>query len=222
MSDSDDVIRPEDALKTIDQVLVADPRNTNWQLSDWHARLAAIELVESTPTTVKQLFENAKNIALYAHFAYRLHQPAETIAFVALEKALKMKFERESSRLALTRQPKNLADYMDIALEQGWITDEGYTSSRPTARSRVEQRTIQALIREDGAAVGEAVPIPEPEPSEIDAELRAMGVARTRLHAGRRVRNFLAHGEGGLAPSSVGTLRAVAEEINQLFSDEEQ
>ena len=73
------------------------------------------------------------------------------------------------------------------------------------------------MIRK-GLVTKEGVPSPVPTEEQVRQELRDMGVARSRLHAGRHVRNHLAHGDGGLSDSSVGTLALVAEEINQLFS----
>lgn len=211
-------IHPADALKPIDQVLVADPRNEGVELTKWHSRIAEIVLVETTPIEVRQIFENAKNIALYAYFAYRLHQPAEIIGYTALEKALKLKFEREQESIILEKHPKRLADYMNVALAQGWIKSEGYNSYRLLASSRFQQKKIVELIKSGVLDHQESTPVPEPEEHEIIAEMREMGIAERVLHAGRHVRNFLAHGDGGLAPSAIGTLKKIAEEINQLYS----
>lgn len=216
MSGSEDPIHPTDALKSLDQVSIVDPRNNHIELADWHAAISEITLVEKTPTEVKQLFENAKNVALYTYFAYRLHQPAELIGYSALEKALKIKFEREKSRINIQRSPSRLIDYMDIALEHKWITNHGYESARPIAEARVRHRKIFELI-ESSADHGESIPVPEPEEPDILSELESMDIAQSMLHSARHIRNFLAHGDGGLAPSSIGTLRKIAEEINQLF-----
>lgn len=212
-------IHPADALKSIDQVLECDPRNKCTELTEWHSRIAEIVLVETTPIEVRQIFENAKNIALFTYFAYRLHQSAEIIGYTALEKALKMKFEIEKDNLILEKNPKRLVDYMNLALEQGWIKSEGYHSSRLSAASRVEHRKVIELIKSGALDHQESIPIPEAEESEIIAEMQEMRIAERVLHAGRHVRNFLAHGDGGLAPSAIGTLKKIAEEINQLFSD---
>ncbi|MBV1929379.1 MAG: hypothetical protein KUG81_07710 [Gammaproteobacteria bacterium] len=211
-------IHPADALKPIDQVLVADPRNECIELAEWHSKIAEIVLVETTPVEVKQLFENAKNIALYTYFAYRLHQPAEVIGYTALEKALKLKFEIEQENIILEKSPKTLADYMDVALNQGWIKSEGYNSFRQLASSRVQQKKIVKLIKSGALDHQESTPIPESEEHEIIAEMRDMGIAERVLHAGRHIRNFHAHGNGGLSPSAICTLEKIAEEINQLYS----
>lgn len=208
-----------DALKPIGDVFLVDVRNKHIELEDWHARISEIKLTNATPVDVKQLFENAKNIALYTYFAYRLHQAAEVIGYSALEKALKLKFEKENENSIVGRRPKTLSDYMDTALKMGWITDEGYKSSRPLASNRAQMRQIQEMI-DQGLLEGRvSLPIPEPTDDQIDNEMRAMAIAKTSLHAGRDVRNFLAHGEGGLMPSSIATLAKIAEEINQLFPE---
>ncbi|MBM4923831.1 hypothetical protein HYO37_22480 [Vibrio parahaemolyticus] len=206
-----------DSLKALEDVFNVDPRNEQYDLEEWHRNLAEISLNKNTPQEVKQLFENAKNIALYTYFSYRLHQSAETIAYSALEQALKLKFEQEQNNINFKKKSKRLEQYMDIALEQGWITNEGYESSRNIAAGRVEQRKVLEIIKSQVLEEGVAIPVPEPSESEILEEMRTMRVAENRLHAGRHVRNYLAHGNRGLAPTAFGTLTCIAEEINQLF-----
>ena len=107
---------------------------------------------------------------------------------------------------------------MNIALEQGWIKSEGYNSSRLLASSRVQQKKMVEMIKSGALDHQQSIPVPEAEENEIITEMREMGIAERVLHAGRHVRNFLAHGHGGLSPSSIGTLQKIAEEINQLYS----
>tara|TARA_B100002003_G_C14131931_1_gene544376 strand:+ start:744 stop:1517 length:774 start_codon:yes stop_codon:yes gene_type:complete len=211
-------IQPEDALKAIDQVLVVDLRNKDIDLTEWHSSIADIMLVDAAPIEVKQLFENAKNVALYTYFAYRLHQSAEAIGYTALEKALKLKYELEKENILIGKSPKTLEDYMNVALNQGWIKSERYNSLRHLASSRVQQKRFIELIKSGTLRNQEPTPIPDAEEHEIIAEMRDMDIAERVLHAGRRVRNFLAHGDGGLSPSAIGTLEKIAEEINQLYS----
>lgn len=215
MPDSDENIHPADAFKALNQIFDVDPRNEDIEIATWHESIARITLVNTTPKVVKQLFENAKNIALYSYFSYRLHQPAEVIGYTALEKALKLKYEQEKELINVESIPKNLFDYMNIALEQGWITDEGYESSHPLATSRVESKLLYKMI--DEGLLQSGVPVPEPTFDEIIEEMRKMGIAKRRLHAGRHVRNELVHGSNALSASSIGTLNNIAEEINQIF-----
>lgn len=217
MSEPPNSIHADDALKSLDQVTVADPRNKHIELADWHATIEKITLVQAAPTEVKQLFENAKNVALYTYFAYRLHQPAQMIGFSALEKALKMKFELEKNHIKIKRTPTRLVDYMDTALEQQWITNQGYKSIYHLAKNRVQNKKISELIENGALDSGEALPVPEPEEHEIIAEMESMEMAENKLHSGRHIRNSLAHGDGGLSPTAIDTLRNIAEEINQLF-----
>ncbi|MCK7596465.1 hypothetical protein M0G74_04170 [Microbulbifer sp. CAU 1566] len=208
-------VHPVDALKSLDEILVADPRNKHIDIAYWHEKIAEITLSRETPIDVQQIFENAKNIALYTYFSYRLHQPAEAVAYTALELALKLKYKNE--KIEAVRTPRSLAEYMDIALEQGWITDEGYKSSRNIAIHRIQSQKIHSILKEVPTENRGPFSIPTPKECEIIAEMRSMGIAKTRLHAGRHVRNFLAHGDTGLSPSSIRTLANIAEEINQLF-----
>lgn len=219
MPEDEAALHPADTMKSLDQVLSVDPRNQHIDLADWHAAIQEINLVDSAPKEVKQLFENAKNVSLYTFFAYRLHQSAQLIGYSALEKALKLKFAQEKNNINIERPPSRLVDYMNIALEQKWITSQGYESSRHIAEARVQHKKLYELIDSGALANGKRIPIPQPEEHEVLEEMEDMGIAQTRLHASRHIRNFLAHGEGGLHPSSIQTLRLVAEEINQLFKD---
>lgn len=169
MTDSTEPLQPADSLKTLEQITVADPRNNHIELADWHNRIAKLELTPTTPTPVKQLFENAKNIALYTYFAYCLHQAAEATGYSALEKALKMKYDMERQNLTGSREPRTLQQYMNLALSQGWITDEDYESSRHLAASRVSSQQICQMIEDGALESGEPVPVPESEEREIIA-----------------------------------------------------
>jgi len=129
-----------------------------------------------------------------------------------------MKYEQEKDNIVVQRPPTRLIDYMNIALEQRWIASEGYESARHLAAQRVQDKKIYEPINSRALDSGESIPVPEPEEHEVIAELRAMDIAKTTFHAGRHIRNYLAHGDGGLSPSSAGTLDKIAEEINQLFN----
>lgn len=205
-----------DSLKSLKNVLVVDPRNEPLSLDEWHSWVDDISLNESVPKVVRQLFENAKNVALYSYFAYRLHQSAELVGYVALEKALQVKYEIEKNSFKIKR-PERLQDYLNLAIKSGWIKDEGYESVRPLAASRVEHNWIIRMISE-GRVGNEPILIPEPSDEDVIAEMRSMNIAEKRLHGGRKLRNSLAHGESGLAPTAIATLSGIAESINQLFS----
>lgn len=185
-----------------------------------HAQLSELALHEGVPAGVRQLFETAKNVSLYTYFVYRFHQVSQMVAHAALEMALKLRagvgeFERGPGLYSLLR----------TAIDSGWITQAGFSSRDPMARSRAQlQKAIELITRNRGAAL---VDVPEPSAEEVASATRPFDLVSILLGDvdpdGRRTggivdqRNELAHGSRLLHPSSRTTLRLVAEVINQLF-----
>ena len=81
----------DDPLKPLADVNTADSRQVHFveTLPDAHAELAGMTLTACTPKAVRQLFETAKNVSLYSFFVYPFHQVSESVAFQALEMALR-------------------------------------------------------------------------------------------------------------------------------------
>lgn len=211
----DDDIDDEDALKSIDCLHLPDPRNENFSIESWHGCVAQITLSYTVPVAVRQIFENAKNIALYSYYSYRLHQAAEIIGYMALESALKEKYELERSRLQHKR-PRSFNDYIEIALAEKWVSDDRMVSFWVVAEDAVRERLTRDMIR-SGEIGKEPVPSPTPSEEEILAELRAMRVAEKALHGKRRIRNMYLHEDTGLSDTSAEVLADLAELINQIF-----
>lgn len=202
-----------DPLKPLDQIFKKDRDFSGGAtIEEHHKRLAAIFLHEGVPEEVRQIFETAKNISLYSHFAYRLHQPAELMGYAALEKAMRLRADTDAPDLMAKRR----VDWWEIiarAAEDGWFRQEELSGPRAVAVHRARQRKFfDSLLEGD-----EAIKLPEPTEAEILTELKSMGGINGKLNAARELRNFLAHGSVGVSPSSVGTLALTAELINQLF-----
>lgn len=86
--------------KTLDQMLEPDPRYRDMYVvdtgsarritkDDHHAAIASIVLTGNAPQDVRDSFDRARNILLYAWFNYDLLVTAESQAFGAFELALK-------------------------------------------------------------------------------------------------------------------------------------
>lgn len=210
-----DGIGDEDALKSVDCLHLPDPRNKHFSIEYWHDCIAGIRISDRVPVSVRQIFENAKNIALYSYYSYRLHQAAEIIGYMALESSLKKKYEIVGARLQ-HRRPKSFQDYIKIALAEGWVSDERMVSFRAVAESAVRERLTRDMIR-SGVVGKEPVPSPIPSEEEILAELRSMRVAEKALHGKRRIRNMYLHEGTGLSDTSAEVLTDLAELINQMF-----
>ncbi len=89
MSESD----VEDPLKHFSEIFEPDKRHRNSpvDIKSIHRILDGITLNNQVPNSVRQLFETAKNLSLYSWYVYRFHQVSETVAYSALELALKWK-----------------------------------------------------------------------------------------------------------------------------------
>lgn len=87
-------------LKGLDEVFDSDPRYRNMvvgtpgdirymSLADHHGYVAAISLRTHVPTSVRTIFERARNAFLYAWFVYDLTPLAQAQGYAALEMALR-------------------------------------------------------------------------------------------------------------------------------------
>ncbi|HET7176612.1 MAG TPA: hypothetical protein VFK21_11470, partial [Gammaproteobacteria bacterium] len=97
----------DDPLKSLEEVTKPDVRSTliSGGLSQIHVQLSVITLHKGVPIAIRQHFETAKNVSLYAWFAYRFHQIAEMQGFASLELALREKIKRDEPWLA-KRHPR--------------------------------------------------------------------------------------------------------------------
>lgn len=204
-----------DPLKPLDKIFAKDRDFVGGAtIEQHHQRLSDISLHDGVPEEVRQLFETAKNIALYSHYAYRLHQPAELVGYIAFEKAMRIKASIDASDLMRKRYVR----WMDIvarAVRDGWFRYDELEGPQRIARYRAFQRKLYTSLPQGD----ECVEVPEPAEAEILRELEALGGMMPKLAATLKLRNFLAHGEAGVSPSSVGSLARTAELINQLFRE---
>lgn len=202
-----------DPLKPLDKIFKKDRDFVGGvTIEQHHERLAAISLHDGVPEDVRQLFETAKNIALYSHYAYRLHQPAELLGYIAFEKAMRLRAETDAPDL----MAKKHVDWWKIvkrAVQDGWFRYEGLSGPRRVATYRARLRKVFESLPEGD----EVVEVPEPTEAEVLREINSLGGIMQKLAATLALRNFLAHGSVSLSPSSCGTLERTAELINQLF-----
>ena len=192
-----------DSLKPLAEVLQPDER---WRLfsgslEDHHRLIASIQVNASAPEAVRQQFENARNVWLYAYFAYSLLTVAMSTLHVACEMAVKARAERES--LSGWKRMR-FAQLLDAAIDQRWLVDVGFAAAERREAARSIQRE---LIREIGGKdIGPFV-----SPTD-DQEY-----SRVLMQSIRRLRNDLAHGENLLDPNLSPSFQVVADFINQLF-----
>src|SRR5260221_12172674 len=118
-------------LKPLTEVLAPDPRQLAFvlldnasgmsrplELSDLYTEAEKLVLHENVPEPVRYHFENARNLLVYAWYHYPFNSLAMFHAFIAVEKALKIRANNPRAMLG---------KLLPMAVKQGWIKDEGFT-----------------------------------------------------------------------------------------------
>jgi len=196
-----------DTLKPLDQVTVPDERWHNFgrledagtfarhTLAERHASINEIELSPTAPDPIREHFETAKNLLLYAWFVYRFIPVAELHAYSTVEMAL-----RERAKLVAPKT-RNLARLLKVAIERGWIVDEGFGLVR---RGRQAAEREREMLKQSGISA-------TPEERDVQRYCKVLMDALPEL------RNELAHGSHMIHPGGFRTLALCADLINQLF-----
>jgi hypothetical protein len=207
----------QDPLKPLSEVYAPDGRQANFvgTLADTHEILTQIALHTGVPVNVRQLFETAKNVSLYSWFVYRFHQVAESVAYSALEMALRERAGFVEWSGPTAPRPPTLRRLLDQAKREGWIRNESFPSLRRMATENA--RMAKLALRLPTMTTNEDYPIVEPTEDEINAEVRTLDFVQILAENVPQLRNWLAHGSSMLSPRSIRTLELVAEVVNQLF-----
>ncbi|HET7306673.1 MAG TPA: hypothetical protein VFK24_02505 [Gammaproteobacteria bacterium] len=222
-----------DPLKPLEMVLEPDIRSTWLQvddpndgirpmtLQDHHAAVAGIRLSDDVPLPVRQLMETAKNLVLYSWFCYRFHQPAELVAFGALEMALRQKAEHADAiwyeKTSRNGKPPPLGILLAKARREKWIRNQGFEEWRRAQQFRAWEKEVWRLTREMEEKGVQQIAIPDQ--SEFsgaigDGDLDYVGVLEKSIPYQR---NSLAHGSSTLHPNSLNTLNMCVQAMDQLF-----
>jgi hypothetical protein len=208
----------QDPLKALSEVCAPDARQAAFvgTLADTHAILTQITLHAGVPINVRQLFETAKNVSLYSWFVYRFHQVAESVAYSALEMALReragfVEWSGPAAPRHLTLRP-----LLDQAKKERWIRNENFPSLRRMATEKARMEKLALLL--PTMTANKDYPIAEPTEDEINAAMRTLDFVQILVENAPQLRNWLAHGSSMLSPRSLRTLELVAEVVNQLFA----
>jgi len=212
-----------DPLKQLSEVFKPDERQEflPQSLEYIHSNLSALTLHERVPVGVQQLFETAKNARLYTYCVYRFHQLAEMTAYLALERALKERWNSEIARLPSIDEQDfdapGLSELLAIAVARGWIRKEEFSSRRYRAYLRTMSQRSSAAILAMQKSGAEEQPIAEPSEDEVSSAAEHIDVARLLAEHLPDLRNQLAHGSARLSPTSDLVLSDVRDAINMIF-----
>jgi hypothetical protein len=204
-------------------VLEPDDRQPNLgqSLADLHAGLSTLELHDRVPADVRQLFETAKNVRLYTYFVYRFHQVTEMVAYQALERGLKHRWNAEVAHLASIDDTEyvwpGLGALMADAGQRNWVRNEGFRGRRwRAARALLAERSIEASKAMAAAGV-DRWSTPDPTEDEIDQRVPQIDVVAIMVALLPKLRNQLAHGSARLAPTSDLVLQDICDALNMIF-----
>lgn len=161
-----------------------------------HADLDNINLNRSVPISVVDQFDMAKNLCLYGWYQYTFSMPAMLYSNIAVEVALREKYTATTGE-----KPDKIGLYKltHWAVDEGFIKDGGFSH----------------LFYQDEES-GELFP-------RHRQDLTPEGTTYAKeVFSNTYLRNTLAHGSSMLVPpfAVVGSLRVVADAINQLFPQE--
>ena len=218
MSDENEVQYP---LKPIDGMLERDVDYPQYSLEVLHEALSSAQLSEQVPLKVRQLIESAKNLVLYSYYAYMFNQAAEMTGFIAFEMALRIKAQEESPEMFWNKKKEKevvptLHDLINKAVDLGWIAENKFEDSSDRARRNLESQYRYEILR-SGICAGDFTLL-GPTEEEIEEEVQGMDFVSGMLHAGRSIRNGIAHGKSGFGPEGLSSVVQHIKLINQLFS----
>lgn len=186
-------------LKPFGEILKPDFRATcrGYTLEVLHKIAAQYELGAAVPEKVHHQFEIARHAYIYAGLYTPLSAAAELYAILAIEHALRIRYEADPGAKKYDNEP-GLKTLLKIAIQRGWIRDEGF------------EVVYEELVPSDGGAAYQ--PIPEERrmrPTEIVLDLLP------------EIRNGMAHGQPHMTLNHVSLhLQRATEIINQLFPAE--
>ena len=213
-----DFEKVQDPLKPLDEIYEPDKRQKLFlgiSLNGNHVKLSRIKLNRRVSVEVRQLFETAKNLSLYSWFVYRFHQVSELTAYSALEMALRLRYEKEVGK----KRRVTLRKLLGYAQENNWIDNNRFSHAyrNETARRNAERKKFLEAILSGTLDGGEPVPVDPPTEQEIREARNELDMVSVIAEAVPRLRNELAHGSSNLIPSSITSLRFIAEVINQIY-----
>lgn len=222
--DSSSITEVSDPLKPLATVREPDVRQANLaeSLEDIHAQLSTLNLHDGVPVDIRQLFETAKNVRLYAYFAFRFHQVAEMVAYQALEFALRERWTSEEARLATAERParapeRGLSRLLERAAADGWLRNEGFSGKWWRARNALlNEKTREALRHPEMLANG-TIEIADPTDAEIEERAATIDVVQLVVKYLPKFRNDLAHGSSMLMPRDLGLMQDICDALNMLF-----
>lgn len=168
------------------------------EMADHYRNIEALALVEPVPEELRDHFDTARNLLLYAWFVWEFIPVAELHAYGSVEMALRTKMGYEQDG----RGP-HLRPLFDEAIRRSLLQDVGF---RHFHRRRAKQQEFAEILAQAVDSTAPQGPPPSPQ-----AYCRVL--ARWLPY----FRNRLAHGSRMNMGHGLWTLELCADTINQLY-----
>jgi hypothetical protein len=192
---------PLNSFKNMDEIFKPDKGNY-LSFEEYYHEVANISLNIPVPQEIREHFDIAINLMLYSWFVRRFKHVVELHAFSSVEFAIRTKIKiatPEKSKI------KNLGPLLKYAIQQKWITDNGF----PEIVEKKKQRKIFKKMIEDGLGINLSVE------DEIDNDIQEL--SKTLIKLLPTLRNIFAHGSNTLLNSYLELLSTCRYIINQIF-----
>ena len=185
-----------------------------------HSAVAVISLHKGVPDDIRVQLETTKNLYLYAWFVYRFYPVVELHAYTCLELALRERFEPDifSSRTKKNKAKPSLNELLTYAVENGYLRNENFSVWQHHTEMRARQRTETEIWEEAQRAGLNEVTYDDTqyEIKDVDRDHDYLGPVLKTIPG---TRNHYAHGSKSLHSQVLGTIKLVAEIINQIYPE---
>jgi hypothetical protein len=220
-----------DRLKPFDKITEADSRQgafsrfdavinnfTPITLEDHYESISTIALDDRVPEKISIQYETAKNIYLYAWYAYRLFPVAEHHALICLEYALRERFAAEVPKKYWNNKNygPTLAPLLSYIIDTGKIKNEHFEVWHQAAERRAQDRYQLEKIKEMSEQGLSEIEIDYDEIEVLDED-RNWGYLNILKKSLKSIRNTYAHGGPLLHRQVLGTFKIVKEILDQIF-----
>jgi hypothetical protein len=193
-------------LKSLDEVLKQDPRNSAFvlletlappTLEDHYNEIADVVVNPGVPEEVRSYFATVQNVCLYGWCAYDLYAVVQFLCATTIEFALRKKFPVSG------KDRRGLSELMKLAVSKRLISEKGFSHIRVMRQEAADRlRMDRSIMKVSGKRIKTDFP-------RILASTIPM------------MRNAFAHPRGhsiAMPSEAIVSLRLTAELVNQLFA----
>ncbi|HED12441.1 MAG TPA: hypothetical protein ENI62_02085 [Gammaproteobacteria bacterium] len=186
------------------------------ELKDHYESVASINLDNSVPEDIHNLFNIAKNVLLYTWCEYSFFPVAALQAFTTLEYALRERLGEDVIAELKKQRKRGLYAYIEYSIEQGWIRNEDFSAWHRAPMLRARDEYLFKKIREMDEKGLDSMEINYDE-AEVP-NTNTVDYLDILLRTVNKIRNWHAHGEHILHPPSVWhTFEMCADFINAIY-----